>query len=80
MQAGNLGLPNEPHGDAFRVTYAKKPRLIPKNLKVLEARGQAVRVLEMAEALVDKFYNIFYCYFSSIAFKRLSTSLYSCDF
>ena len=48
MQAGNLGLPREAYGDAFRVTFAKKPRLIPKNLEILEAGAAAVRVLEMA--------------------------------
>jgi 2-oxoisovalerate ferredoxin oxidoreductase beta subunit len=48
MQAGNLGLPNEAYGDAFRVTFAKKPKLIPKNLEILEAGAQAVRVLAMA--------------------------------
>ncbi len=48
MQAGNLGLPKEAYGDAFRVTFAKKPRLIPKNLEILEAGAGAVRVLEMA--------------------------------
>jgi len=48
MQAGNLGLPNEAYGDAFRVTFAKKPKLIPKNLEILEAGAGAVRVLAMA--------------------------------
>ena len=48
MQAGNLGLPREAYCDAFRVTFAKKPRLIPKNLEILEAGAGAVRVLEMA--------------------------------
>jgi 2-oxoisovalerate ferredoxin oxidoreductase beta subunit len=48
MQAGKLGLPKEAYGNAFRVTFAKKPRLIPKNLEILEAGAQAVRVLEMA--------------------------------
>jgi 2-oxoisovalerate ferredoxin oxidoreductase beta subunit len=47
MQAGNLGLPREAYGDAFRVTFAKKPKLIPINLEILEAGAQAVRVLEM---------------------------------
>ena len=37
--AGNLGLLREAYGDAFRVTFAKKPRLIPKNLEILEAEG-----------------------------------------
>jgi len=48
MQAGNLGLPNEAYGNAFRVTFAKKPKLITKNLDILEAGAQAARVLEMA--------------------------------
>jgi len=48
MQAGNLSMPNEAYGDAFRVTFAKKPKLIPKNLEILEAGAQAARVLEMA--------------------------------
>ncbi len=48
MQAGQLGLPREAYGDAFRVTFAKKPKLIPKNLEILEAGAQAVRLLEMA--------------------------------
>jgi 2-oxoisovalerate ferredoxin oxidoreductase beta subunit len=48
MQAGNLGLPREAYGNAFRVTFAKKPRLIPKNLEILEAGAQAVKLLEMA--------------------------------
>lgn len=48
MQAGNLGLPNEAYGNAFRVTFAKKPKLIPKNLEILEAGAQAVKLLEMA--------------------------------
>jgi 2-oxoisovalerate ferredoxin oxidoreductase beta subunit len=47
MQAGGLGLPREAYGDAFRVTFAKKPKLIPINLEILEAGAQAVRVLEM---------------------------------
>jgi 2-oxoisovalerate ferredoxin oxidoreductase beta subunit len=48
MQTGNLGLPREAYGNAFRVTFAKKPNLIPKNLEILEAGGQAVKVLEMS--------------------------------
>ena len=48
MQAGNLGLPREAYGDAFRVTFAKKPNLIPKNLEILEAGAETVRLLEMA--------------------------------
>jgi len=48
MQAGNLGLPREAYGNAFRVTFAKKPKLITKNLDILEAGAQAAKVLEMA--------------------------------
>jgi 2-oxoisovalerate ferredoxin oxidoreductase beta subunit len=48
MQAGNLGLPREAYGNAFRVTFAKKPKLITKNLDILEAGAQAARVLEMS--------------------------------
>jgi 2-oxoisovalerate ferredoxin oxidoreductase beta subunit len=47
MQAGNLGLPKEAYGSAFKVTFAKKPKLIPMNLEILEAGAQAVKVLEM---------------------------------
>ncbi len=47
MQAGNLGLPHEAYGNAFKVTFAKKPKLIVKNLEILEAGAQAVKVLEM---------------------------------
>jgi 2-oxoisovalerate ferredoxin oxidoreductase beta subunit len=47
MQAGNLGLPQEAYGNAFKVTFAKKPKLISKNLEILEAGAQAVKVLEM---------------------------------
>jgi 2-oxoisovalerate ferredoxin oxidoreductase beta subunit len=48
MQTGKLGLPREAYGNAFRVTFAKKPKLIPKNLEILEAGAQAVKVLEMS--------------------------------
>ncbi len=47
MQAGNLGLPREAYANAYKVTFAKKPKLILKNLEVLEAGAQAVKVLEM---------------------------------
>jgi len=47
MQAGNLGLPKEAYRNAFKVTFAKKPKLIPLNLETLEAGAQDVRVLEM---------------------------------
>lgn len=47
MEAGNLELPREAYGNAFKATFAKKPKLIPKNLEILEAGAQAVRVLEM---------------------------------
>jgi 2-oxoisovalerate ferredoxin oxidoreductase beta subunit len=48
MQAGGLGLPREAYADAFRVTFAGKPKLIPKNLDILEAGAQTVKLLEMA--------------------------------
>ena len=48
MQTGKLGLPREAYGNAFRVTFAKKPKLITKNLEILEAGAQAVKVLEMS--------------------------------
>jgi 2-oxoisovalerate ferredoxin oxidoreductase beta subunit len=48
IEAGNLGLPKEAYGNAFQVTFAKKPKLIPLNLEILEAGAQAVRVLERA--------------------------------
>lgn len=48
MQAGGLGLPREAYADAFRVTFAGKPKLIPKNLDILEAGAQAAKLLEMA--------------------------------
>ncbi|MDM7935273.1 MAG: 2-oxoacid:acceptor oxidoreductase family protein [Methanothrix sp.] len=48
MQAGGLGLPREAYSDAFRVTFARKPGLIPKNLEILEAGAEAVKLLEMA--------------------------------
>src|SRR5512136_1795843 len=48
MQAGDLGLPREAYSNAFRVTFAKKPKLIPKNLEILEAGAQAVKVLELS--------------------------------
>jgi len=48
MQAGNLGLPREEYGDAFQVTFAKIPRLIPKSQEILEAGSRGGKVLEMA--------------------------------
>jgi 2-oxoisovalerate ferredoxin oxidoreductase beta subunit len=48
MQGRNSGQSHEAYGDSFRVIFAKKPRLIPKNLEILEAGAGAVRVLEMA--------------------------------
>jgi 2-oxoisovalerate ferredoxin oxidoreductase beta subunit len=47
MQAGNLGLPSTAYANAFKAIFAKKPKLIPLNLEVLEAGAQAVKVLEM---------------------------------
>jgi len=48
MQAGKLELPREAYADALKATFAKKPKLIPKNMEIMEAGAQAVRVLEMA--------------------------------
>jgi hypothetical protein len=53
MKAGNLGLPNEAYGDAFRVTFAKKPKLIPKNLEIPEAGAGAVSVLECRKEIAE---------------------------
>ena len=47
MQAGNLGPPKEAYGNAFQVTFAKKPKQIPLNLEILEAGARAVEMLEM---------------------------------
>jgi 2-oxoisovalerate ferredoxin oxidoreductase beta subunit len=47
MQAGNLGLPKEAYGNAFQVIFAKKPKLMPLNLEILEAGAQAVKELEI---------------------------------
>lgn len=47
MQAGNLGLHREVYGDAFRAAFAKKHRLIPKDMEMLDAGAQAIRVPEM---------------------------------
>ncbi len=54
MEAGGLGLPREAYGNAFKVTFAKKPKLIPLNLEILEAGAQAVRVLRMAGCRRDE--------------------------
>ena len=43
MESGNLGLPWEAFGGAFKRTFAKKPKLIPLNLKILEAGAARVR-------------------------------------
>ncbi|NPV61648.1 MAG: ketoisovalerate oxidoreductase [Methanotrichaceae archaeon] len=47
-EAGDLGLPEEAYENAFKVTFAKKPKLIPLNLKILEEGAKAARVLEMS--------------------------------
>ena len=47
MEAGNLGLQREAYGNAFKVTFIKKLKLIPLNLEILEAGAQAVRVREI---------------------------------
>jgi 2-oxoisovalerate ferredoxin oxidoreductase beta subunit len=43
METGNLGLPREAFGGAFKRTFAKKPKLIPLNLEILEAGARSVR-------------------------------------
>jgi 2-oxoisovalerate ferredoxin oxidoreductase beta subunit len=48
MQAGNLGLPREAYANALQATFAKKPKLIPKNLDILESGMLAVKVQENA--------------------------------
>jgi 2-oxoisovalerate ferredoxin oxidoreductase beta subunit len=47
-EAGDLGLPDEAYSNAFKLTFAKKPKLIPLNLKILEEGAKAARVLEMS--------------------------------
>jgi 2-oxoisovalerate ferredoxin oxidoreductase beta subunit len=44
MEAGNLDLPREAYGNAFKVTFAKKPKLIPLNLAILEAGAKTARI------------------------------------
>jgi 2-oxoisovalerate ferredoxin oxidoreductase beta subunit len=48
MQAGKLELPREAYANALKSTFSKKPKLIPKNMEIMEAGAQAVKVLEMA--------------------------------
>ena len=43
MEVGNLGLPRESFGGAFKHTFAKKPKLIALNLEILEAGAESVR-------------------------------------
>ncbi|HII07262.1 MAG TPA: ketoisovalerate oxidoreductase [Methanotrichaceae archaeon] len=43
MEAGNLGLPGEAFGRALERTFAKKPKLIPLNLEILETGAKSVR-------------------------------------
>lgn len=43
MELGNLGLPREAFGGAFKRTFAKKPKLIPLNLEILEEGAKSVR-------------------------------------
>ncbi|MDD1753053.1 MAG: 2-oxoacid:acceptor oxidoreductase family protein, partial [Methanotrichaceae archaeon] len=43
MEAGELGLPREAYGNAFNVTFAKKPKLIPLNLAILQKGAQAAK-------------------------------------
>ncbi|NYT02673.1 MAG: ketoisovalerate oxidoreductase [Methanosarcinales archaeon] len=43
MEAGDLGLPREAYGNAFKYTFAKKPKLIPLNLEILEMGARSVK-------------------------------------
>ncbi|MCJ7443504.1 MAG: 2-oxoacid:acceptor oxidoreductase family protein [Methanotrichaceae archaeon] len=43
METGNLGLSREAYSNAFKVTFAKKPQLIPLNLAILDAGAEAAR-------------------------------------
>ncbi|MDF0591763.1 2-oxoacid:acceptor oxidoreductase family protein [Candidatus Methanocrinis natronophilus] len=43
MELGGLGLPREAFGGAFQKTFAKKPKLIPLNLEILEEGARSVR-------------------------------------
>ncbi|UEC43339.1 MAG: Ketoisovalerate oxidoreductase subunit VorA [Methanothrix sp.] len=43
MELGDLGLPREAFGGAFQKTFAKKPKLIPLNLEILEEGARSVR-------------------------------------
>ena len=43
MEKGDLGLPRDAFGGAFKRTFAKKPKLIPLNLEILEAGAKSVR-------------------------------------
>jgi 2-oxoisovalerate ferredoxin oxidoreductase beta subunit len=47
MQTGNLGPPKKAYGNALQATFAKKPKLIPLNLEILEAGAAGCEVLEM---------------------------------
>jgi 2-oxoisovalerate ferredoxin oxidoreductase beta subunit len=43
MEVGGLNLPRESYGEAFNYTFAKKPKLIPINLEILEDGAESVR-------------------------------------
>jgi 2-oxoisovalerate ferredoxin oxidoreductase beta subunit len=43
MEVGGLNLPGESYGEAFNYTFAKKPKLIPINLEILEDGAESVR-------------------------------------
>jgi len=47
-EAGSLGLPEEAYANAFRISFAKKPKLIPLNLKILDEGAKAAKLLEMS--------------------------------
>lgn len=68
-----MSVPATEHS-AVQAAFAKKPRLIPKNLEILEVGSQAVRVLEIGEMKQQTiliFYNIFHrTVYSSYSEKR----------
>lgn len=43
MEVGDLGLPRETYSNAFNVSFAKKPQLIPLNLIILQKGAQAAK-------------------------------------
>lgn len=50
MEAGNLGLPREAYSDAYKTTFAKKPKLISLNLEILNLGAAAAKEKAGAKA------------------------------